>query len=213
MRIPKRGIFPNPRKTDPNGILCVGGDLSPNVLLEAYSQGIFPWPQEDCPLLWFCPLERGVLDFSDFHEPKSFRKWRRKTKIEIRKNTCFEKVIKKCATVPRSEKGTWIFPDMIEAYSELHSLGWAHSYEAFLEDKLVGGLYGVDINGLFSGESMFFEESGASKLCFYNLVEDLKNQGRTWIDTQMVTPVVQQFGGKLIPREEFLSRLEKSKES
>jgi len=203
-------MFPDPRDSDENGLVCFGGDLSTSNLVQAYSKGIFPWPQEGYPMLWFSPLARGILDFKDFRQPRRFLQWRKKTKIEIRKNTAFERVITNCASVARPDGGTWILPSMIEAYSHLFKEGRAHSYEAFLEDQLVGGLYGVDINGLFSGESMFFKESGASKLCFVHLVEDLQRQGRTWMDTQMVTPVIEQFGGKLIPRENFLQRLNQS---
>lgn len=200
--------FPDPRASDEQGLVCVGGKLSVELLLQAYGKGIFPWPQEGLPVLWFCPLDRGVLDFEDFREPRSFKQWKRKTNFDVRKNTAFDLVIEQCARVPRADNGTWILPDMIRVYKEMHRAGYAHSYEAFEGERLVGGLYGVDINGVFSGESMFFEKSGASKLCLVTLIEDLKSQGRTWVDTQMVTPVMAQFGGKLISRDDFLKRIE-----
>lgn len=207
--------FPHPEDTDINGLLCAGGDLSPNRLIDAYSQGIFPWPQEGMPLLWFCPVQRGVLDFENFKVPKSVKKLIDRQKFKITFNENFESVIEECARIPRDgETGTWILPEMQRAYIELHRRGIAQSVEAWVDDQLVGGLYGVYINGLFSGESMFYKESGASKVCLVYLVEKLKQQGDTWIDIQMVTPVLEQFGGKYINRKKFLKRLkEKPKAS
>ena len=186
----------------------MGGELSTDILIEAYSQGIFPWPQEGFPMLWFCPLRRGILDFSKFHIPKSVRKLIKRGDFNVTFNQAFPKVIENCAKVPRDgETGTWILPDMQQAYCELHNKGIAHSVEAWAGDQLVGGLYGVFIKGLFSGESMFFHRSGASKVCLVQLVEHLQKQGCEWMDIQMVTPVMELFSAEYINRKKFLQRM------
>jgi len=202
-------VFPDPRSASDDGLLCVGGDLRVETLVSAYSQGIFPWPQEGLPLLWFSPARRGVLDFSDVHWPKRFLQEMRSHPMRITFNQAFEQVIHECATVPRThESGTWILPPIEGAYKRFHDAGYAHSVECWSDDgELVGGLYGVFVDGIFAGESMFHHVSGASKRCLYALVTRLAEQGVTWIDTQMVTPVLETFGGKYISRDEFLKRL------
>ena len=176
--------FPDPNSADAHGLLAVGGDLSTETLLSAYSQGIFPWPQKDIPLLWFSPPERGILDFKNYKIPKSTQKLMKKHSFEIKMNTDFAQVIENCSKIPRDhESGTWILPEMVEAYKELHKKGHAHCVEAWDGDNLVGGLYGVLIKGVFSGESMFFKETGASKLCLIHLVDHLKSQGHEWMDS------------------------------
>jgi len=201
-------IFPDPNSADPQGFLCAGGKLTPEVLIDAYGHGIFPWPQEGQPILWFSPPERGVLDFQDFRVPRRFQQERKKMTFDVTKNRDFAQVIENCARVPRKgEQGTWILPEMQRAYLELHSRGIAQSYEAWDGERLVGGLYGVVVNGLFSGESMFFKASGASKLCLVTMIEDRKFLGESWVDIQMVTPVLKSFGGRYILREDFLARL------
>mgnify|MGYP000704681205 CR=1 FL=1 len=206
--------FPDPRQTDENGLLAVGGDLTTENLLSAYTKGIFPWPQEGFPILWFSPEERGILDFDDFHIPKSVDKELRKKEFRITVNEGFDRVIENCSKIPRSEQdGTWILPEMLEAYKKLNQEGHAHSVECWREKDLVGGLYGVYIKGIFSGESMFYKESGASKACLIYLVDHLKSLGNTWMDIQMVTPVLELFGGDYISRDEFLKRLEASQKT
>jgi leucyl/phenylalanyl-tRNA--protein transferase len=202
-------VFPDPRTAGEDGLLCVGGDLQVDTLISAYSQGIFPWPQEGLPLLWFSPRRRGVLDFSDVHWPRRFLQEMRAKPMRVTFNTAFEKVIHECAAVPRShETGTWILPPIEGAYTRFHRAGFAHSVECWNEqDQLVGGLYGVFVDGIFAGESMFHHVSGASKRCLFALVEKLAAIGITWIDTQMVTPVLETFGGKYISQSEFLRRL------
>lgn len=210
--------FPDPRQTDENGLLAIGGELTTEVLISAYSQGIFPWPQAmpgnpslKYPILWFSPVERGILDFKKFHIPKSVKKNLRKQNFKVTHNQAFDEVIEKCAIQKRpDQEGTWILPDMLEAYKKLHREGYAHSFEAWQENKLVGGLYGVYIKKVFSGESMFYEKSGASKACLIDLVEWLKRQGNNWMDIQMVTPVLELFGGEYIARDDFLQLLEKT---
>lgn len=188
--------------------MCVGGDLAVSTLLSAYSRGIFPWPQVGYPLLWFAPPRRGVIDFSELHVSKSLRKELR-DEFEIKFDNDFESVIRACAEVPRShETGTWILPEMIDAYLEFHKAGHAHCVELWEEGSLVGGVYGVFVRGVFSGESMFYKRDNASKICLLAMIQRLRESGLSWIDTQMVTPVVEQLGGKYISREDFLERLQ-----
>jgi leucyl/phenylalanyl-tRNA--protein transferase len=212
MREEGDGIFPDPRATGPDGLLCVGGDLAVETLLEAYENGIFPWPQEGLPLLWFSPVERGVLDFDEVHWPRRFlRELRAEKGFRITFDLAFDRVISECARVPRThESGTWILPEMQIAYRKFHRAGYAHSVECWLDDELVGGLYGVYVRGVFSGESMFHKVSGASKRCLFAIVERLREAGHTWMDIQMVTPVLESFGGKYIERDKFLARLEEA---
>jgi len=209
------------------GLLCVGGDLELETLLEAYRIGVFPWPQEGYPLLWFCPAQRGVLDFADVHWPRRFLRELKAPGYRITFDRAFGEVIRACAEAPRAhEKGTWILPEMIEAYEKLHEAGYAHSVECWSDhgdiggdgdvvsgsasgSKLVGGLYGVYVDGVFSGESMFHREDGASKRCLHALIGRLREAGLEWIDIQMVTPVLKTFGGKYVSREDYLMRLRK----
>jgi leucyl/phenylalanyl-tRNA---protein transferase len=207
--ISKTTRFPNPRDTDENGIVAMGGDLEIDTLIDAYSHGIFPWPHKGYPMLWFSPIDRGVLFFDDLHISRSLHKWLKKTQFKISFDKCFDEVMKNCATVKRSDQGdTWVTPQMMAAYGKLHRKGLAHSVECWSEGKLVGGLYGVNVAGVFSAESMFFYESGASKYCLLALIHRLHGKGHMWVDTQMVSSVVEAFGGKYIPREEYLKLLE-----
>lgn len=205
--------FPDPKDANPDGIVAIGGDLHPESLLLAYRSGIFPWPDPGFPyLIWACPEERGVLRFEDLHIPKSLQKERKKTALEFKINSAFNTVIDRCAQMPRpGQPGTWITHDMIEAYKTFHTLGYAHSVEAWLDGKLVAGLYGVAIDGVFAGESMFTDVPNGSKLCLLFLIEHLKQKGVTWIDIQMVTPHLQALGASTIPREAFLNLLEQAK--
>ena len=204
----RRIEFPDPRSAGDDGLLCVGGDLEIDTLACAYGQGIFPWPQEGLPLLWFSPLERGVLDFSDVHWPRRFLRLINQELFEIRFDSDFLNVIRQCAKQPRAhEPGTWILPEMQQAYTRFHKAGFAHSVEAWQNGELVGGLYGVFVNGVFSGESMFHRVTDAGKVCLFHLIAKLQAAGIQWMDIQMVTPVLETFGGKYISRDEFLRRL------
>ena len=200
--------FPDPRSAQPDGLLCFGGELDEQTLLEAYSRGIFPWPQAGLPLLWFSPPQRGLLEFGRLHWSRRFLRALKEPNYEISFNRAFAKVIAECATVPRShETGTWILPEMQKAYTRFHEAGYAHSVECWKSGLLVGGLYGVYVGGVFSGESMFFKESDASKRCLFFLTKRLGESGLTWMDIQMVTPVLERLGGYYVSREEFLQRL------
>lgn len=204
-------FFPDPRVTKTEqDILCVGGDLDAEMLEEAYNWGIFPWPHDELPLLWFCPEERGVLDFDDLHLPRSFQKWLRKneSQIEIKFNNDFKTVIARCAEKKRpGQKGTWITPGIKNGYFELFKNGNAYCLECYREGRMIGGIYGVKSKNYHSCESMFYDEPNASKLALYKLIQNLKAEGHTWLDIQMVTDVSGQFGGKYISKKKFLKRI------
>jgi leucyl/phenylalanyl-tRNA--protein transferase len=201
--------FPDPRTASPEGIVAIGGDLHPESVMAAYRHGIFPWPVERLPLLWFSPPERGVLEFAQLHLPRSLRRARHSTRLRFTLDEQFSAVIRCCATTPRpGQNGTWITPAVITAYTRLHRLGIAHSVEAWLDDRLVGGLYGVDVDGAFAAESMFYSVPNASKLALLHLIEHLRARGLSWIDIQTLTPHMQRLGAKAISREAFLVRLD-----
>jgi leucyl/phenylalanyl-tRNA--protein transferase len=204
--------FPDPRHTLDEGIVDLSDDVRVERLLEAYSFGIFPWPHEDLPTLWFCPEERGVIDFQDFHIAGSLAKFMRKNPYQVTLNREFDAVIEACAKVPRPlQRGTWITPRLLKAYKDFHRAGYAHSVEVWSGGELAGGLYGVYVAGVFCGESMFHVQDNASKVALVTLVEFLRARGLLWMDIQMVTPALEAFGGKYISRGDFLQRLEYSK--
>lgn len=200
--------FPDPRTASPEGIVAIGGDLHPESVIAAYRQGIFPWPVEKLPLLWFCPAERGVLEFAALHLPRSLRRARRTVPYTFTIDRDFAGVIRGCAETPRpNQHGTWITPAVIAAYSRLHGMGVAHSVEAWADGQLVGGAYGVDVDGAFAAESMFYRLPNASKLALLHLVGHLRGRGLEWIDVQTLTPHMARLGAELVPRERFLARL------
>ena len=204
--------FPSVDHADEHGLLALGGDLELESLLLAYSRGIFPWPiSQEYPLAWFSPDPRGILVFDKLHLSKSLKKFLKKNPYEIRFNTNFEAVIMNCAKISRADnQGTWITEDIINGYINLHKNGFAYSVETYLEDALVGGVYGVCINRFYSGESMFHKTDNASKVALIALLYQLKQKDIEWLDTQMVTPVVESLGGLEIPRETYLKMLENS---
>lgn len=205
--------FPDPKilPKESEGLLFVGGILTTHNLIAAYKKGIYPWPlDETYPIFWFCPEPRGVLDFQEVHIPKSLQKLQKKKAYRFSFNKDFMAVLEQCQTRPRpGQEGTWITEAMKDAYFQFHLDGYAHSIECWNQkNQLVGGLYGVYIDGVFSGESMFHIENNCSKLCLIELVNALKNHGLKWLDIQMLTPVTEQLGGKYISRQDFLKRLE-----
>lgn len=202
-------IFPDPRTATEEGLVAVGGPLSVEVLREAYGLGIFPWPQEGYPMLWFSPDPRGVIDFSDLHVPRSLAKFQKQhSHFRFSVNEAFDAVIAGCRDQERpGQSGTWILPPMVMAYRRLFAEGHVLSVECWEQDELLGGIYGVLSDEYFSAESMFHRRNNVSKLCLLQLVEELKTRGFTWMDVQMVTPVVESLGGKYISREEFLKRI------
>ncbi|MFZ9595886.1 MAG: leucyl/phenylalanyl-tRNA--protein transferase [Bdellovibrionia bacterium] len=203
-------LFPDPRKANSEGIVAFGGDLSPDTLIQAYRQGIFPWPIPGLPLPWFCPAERAILDIHQLHLSRSLVRFQKKNLYRFTVDQAFPQVIELCAKVPRAgQSGTWITSAMRQAYLQLHELKVAHSVEAWQGDRLVGGLYGVDSGGAFSAESMFHLADHASKLAIVFLLHHLQAQGLTWIDIQVMTPHLQALGAQLLDRDEFLTRLSK----
>jgi leucyl/phenylalanyl-tRNA--protein transferase len=206
-RLTRRLEFPPPELAE-DGLLAVGGDLRPERLVLAYSMGIFPWYEEGQPILWHSPDPRMVLRVPSLRVPRSVAKARRKGLFEVRLDTEFDQVIRGCATVRRQgQRSTWITPEMQEAYGELHRQGLAHSAEAWLEGKLVGGLYGVSLGDVFFGESMFAREPDASKVAFVALVESLAAWGMTLVDCQVYTDHLARFGAEEWPRGEYLDEL------
>jgi leucyl/phenylalanyl-tRNA--protein transferase len=183
-------------------VVAVGLDLKPETLISAYSQGVFPWPCEDMPLLWHCPLRRAVLFFDDLHVSKRLKQYLKKSPWTFTVNRAFDQVISESSV--RLNEGTWITPEMKDAYGELHRLGLAHSVEVWSGKKLVGGLYGVYIGGYFAGESMFHREDNASKAAILFTISLLKSAGKKWLDIQMLTPHMEALGAHEITRRKFL---------
>lgn len=192
----------------PDDIVAVGTDLQPARLLAAYRNGIFPWPVEGLPLLWFCPRERAILIFEELHVGRSLARARRRSTLRFSIDAAFVDVIRACAETPRPDQdATWISADIIAAYTRLHRLGFAHSVEVWRGDTLVGGIYGVDANGAFAAESMFHRESNASKLALLHLVDHLRARGLDWMDVQVMTPHLERLGARAIARDAFLGLL------
>lgn len=192
----------------PNGLLAIGGDLSPERLLAAYARGIFPWFDADQPILWWSPDPRMVLYPEELKISRSLSRRLRRDDYQVRFNTAFGAVIAACAATMRpGQDGTWITDTMIAAYTRLHAAGYAHSVETWIDGRLSGGLYGVAIGRMFYGESMFHRVSDASKIAFVHLVRHLRAQGFGLIDCQMETTHLASLGARPIARRVFLQQL------
>ena len=212
-RLPRKPVFPEPREAEADGLLAVGGDLSPERLLQAYAAGIFPWFSEGDPILWWSPDPRMVLLPEELHVPRSLARTLKRGAYTVRADTAFSQVIRRCAEAPRpGQDGTWITGAMASAYQRLHRLGFAHSFEAWEGDTLAGGLYGVSLGAAFFGESMFADRPDASKVAFLKAVEWLAGQGIALVDCQVKTDHLARFGAREIPRDEFLARLARALE-
>jgi leucyl/phenylalanyl-tRNA--protein transferase len=192
---------------EPNGLLAVGGDLSVARLLAAYRQGIYPWYSDGQPILWWSPDPRMVLDPQAFKVSRSLRKRIAERRFEIRVNTRFDAVIRACAAPREGAHGTWITARMVAAYEALHAAGYAHSVEAWRGDELVGGLYGLLLDRMFFGESMFARETDASKVALAHLVERCIARGVALIDCQQDTEHLASLGARTMPRRAFAARL------
>lgn len=200
--------FPDPELAEESGLLAVGGDLSADRLLLAYSLGIFPWYEDGLPILWHSPDPRFVLLASDIHVGRSLRKRLKKAPYRVTMDTAFGEVVARCATIDRpGQSGTWITGEMHKAYVQLHEQGFAHSVEAWRGDELVGGLYGVSLGAGFFGESMFATATDASKIAFVTLVRQLQRWGVELVDCQVYTDHLARFGARQWPRRRFLKIL------
>jgi len=203
--------FPDPTMAEPEGLLAVGGDLAPQRILTAYSFGIFPWYSEGDPILWWSPDPRLILEPGRMHVSKSLAKTIRRGRYRVTADTAFEEVIDRCAAKARADQaGTWITDDMRAAYVRLHELGFVHSIEAWDEEGLAGGLYGLCLGGTFFGESMFADRTDASKVAFARLVARLHHWEFDLVDCQVDTEHLRRFGARNIARVAFLLRLESS---
>jgi len=207
-------VFPPVHLAEPEGVLAVGGDLTPERLLKAYSQGIFPWYSPGEPILWWCPNPRFVLFPEKLKVSKSMRPYFNQQKFQISFDQQFETVMRECGNVPREgQDGTWITEEMVEGYTQLHEMGYAHSVEVWDGEKLVGGLYGISLGKVFFGESMFAKASNASKFGFISLVRKLEERGFWLIDCQQETPHLARFGAESIPRKDFIQTLERNQQA
>lgn len=207
--------FPNPASVDPDGIgiVAIGGDLAPETLISAYAQGLFPWFNADEPIAWWCPEPRCVIVPSDYQPSKSLRRYAKQQRWQLTLNQAFDDVIHACS-LPRSDdllegEHTWIHDEMISAYTQLHSMGFAHSIEVWDEKKqLIGGLYGLKIGQIYFGESMFHRASNASKLAFWGLMQLCKQSDVAMIDCQLPNEHLMSLGAATLPRAQFLMTLE-----
>jgi leucyl/phenylalanyl-tRNA--protein transferase len=202
--------FPSPHDANEDGIVAWGGDLHPLRIIKAYQSGIFPWYSKKEPILWWSPDPRLIMELDEFKISHSLKKSIKK--FEYKFDTQFEEVMRQCALTQRNNQdGTWIQEDIIQAYTLLHQMGYAHSVESYFEGKLVGGLYGLSIGGMFCGESMFSHKADASKSSYAILVKHLKIWGYSFIDCQVPTNHLKSLGAREINREEFLEKLEHAK--
>lgn len=201
--------FPSPDSADEDGLLGVGGELGVDWLVDAYRHGVFPWPVGERPslLAWWSPDPRAIIPLESFHASRRLLRTVRSNRFHVTVNQAFRNVVEGCATVGDRRFGTWITPDLFEAYCRLHAVGLAHSIETWSGDRLAGGVYGVALGGLFAGESMFHRERDASKAALVALVERLRERGYVLFDIQQLTPHTARFGAVEISRAEYLRRL------
>jgi leucyl/phenylalanyl-tRNA--protein transferase len=206
-------VFPDPRRAGPDGLLAVGGDLTVARLLAAYRAGIFPWYDQDSPILWWSPPERAIILPGEERFSRRTLRALRQGRFQLRIDTCFDAVVSGCAETPRAgQDGTWITPGMQRAYRALHREGYAHSFEAFRDGRLAGGLYGLSLGAAFFGESMFSLEDYASRTAFAGLLRVAWAWGFHFIDGQMPNPNLLDLGARVVPRRDFLERLDRALE-
>lgn len=211
-------VFPDIAEAleEPNGLLAAGGDLTPDWLLLAYQTGVFPWYDDEQPILWWSPDPRCIINPSTFVPSRSLARRLRRADYEIHIDRDFRSVIRLCSERPSRQggdgashgEGTWITPEMMDAYIELHEAGFAHSVECYMESRLAGGLYGVALGNLFFGESMFHRETDASKIAFAHLMKLMAAEGSEMVDCQITNPHLESLGATEIPREKFRQKLQ-----
>lgn len=206
--------FPEPKSAleHPSGLLAIGGDLSFERVYNAYQNGIFPWFNEDEPVLWWCPDPRALIEIGQVRVNKTLRKFLKKCDYRVSINQCFKKVIEHCAEPRAYSEGTWILPEMVECYDQLHQKGYAHSIEVWQGDDLVGGLYGVTVGSCFCGESMFSKQPNASKLALIVLQGILQDVPNAFIDCQLQNAYLMSMGASLVSRDIYLEKLEDASE-
>jgi leucyl/phenylalanyl-tRNA--protein transferase len=205
--------FPDPRGAR-GDVVAIGDDLSVEALRDAYRHGIFPWPHENLPLPWFSPRRRTVILFNELHVGRTLRRTQKRADVTYTIDRDFSRVIRACADSPRAEQGgTWIADEIVAAYTRLHEAGDAHSVEVWRGDELIGGLYGVDSGGVFTGESMFHRETDMSKLALLFLTDHLRSRGAAWLDCQVMTPHMKAVGAREIARGKFLDMLAEAQKS
>jgi leucyl/phenylalanyl-tRNA--protein transferase len=197
--------FPDPRSATREGLVAVGGEMTVRRLLEAYRSGIFPWTVN--PVTWWSPDPRAVFELNQFHVSKSLAKVIRQGIFKTTADQAFREVMAGCAEAGPGRKDTWVTAEFIDAYTRMYEQGHAHSLECWRDDRLVGGIYGVALGGLFAGESMFHRESNASKVALFYLMQHLRGRNFLLFDVQMLTPITRQLGAMVISREEYLKRL------
>ena len=201
-------LFPKPEKGNGLGLIAAGGNLSPDILVEAYSNGVFPWFDfREGTILWYCPYDRFVIFPPEVHVSHSTRNLFNKGVYRVTFNEAFSEVIQNCSELRINEQGAWLGPRMVRAYTRLHDLDLAHSMEVWNGTKLVGGLYGVHMNGVFFGESMFSLEPGTSKLALVSLARKMEAEGEKMIDCQFHTDHLESMGGRYIPYDEYMAVL------
>ena len=201
-------VFPHPSNADKNGIVAYGGDLNPLRILEAYKLGIFPWFESDQNLMWWSPDPRMILYTDKFKVSKSFKAFLKKSNYKVTFNKDFELVINSCANIKRiNQKGTWITAGLMKSFIDLHKMGKAISVEVWEDDDIVGGLYGLDLDDIFCGESMFSKSSNASKIALYYLTKELRKNNYRFIDCQVPSEHLKSLGGEVISRSNFLDLL------
>jgi leucyl/phenylalanyl-tRNA--protein transferase len=204
---PSAWLLPDPGHADEDGVVGVGADLAPGTLVDAYRRGMFPWPHPGVPLPWFSPDPRGVLAAEDVRVSRSLRATLRRCGWTTTVDAAFRAVVAGCAEDRGDRQGSWITSAMARAYSRLHDLGWAHSLEVWDADRLVGGIYGVQVGGVFTGESMFHRETDASKVALVDLVSRFHAAGGRLVDVQLTTPHLRSLGARDLPRRDFLALL------
>jgi len=209
--LPEEPVFPPVEEAEPDGLIAIGGDLSMDRLIQAYTHGIFPWFKDEDDVFWYSPNPRMIMFPDQFKVPDSLERIIRGNRFNVKFDTVFDQVIHQCAAAPRpGQDGTWISPDFIDAYIALYAHGFAHSVEVFFQGKLVGGLYGISLGAAFFGESMFFTMSNASKVAFHALVGRCVQYGFKFIDCQVETSHLLGLGATLVDRKDYLFLIEES---